>query len=91
MNDVRKLRSQLYDLATWMTTRIREGYSAHSTQDLHNVVSAFFILQPPSYSSGRALDAGFSNNPDDVAEPGLLSRPSKPSGIDGPTALDKGQ
>lgn len=70
--DDRELRNRLYDLATWMTGRIREGNTMHSTQDLHNVVSAYFILKPYGTSP---LDAGFSNHPDDVAEPGLLSKP----------------
>lgn len=71
-----ELRNRLYDLAVWMAGRIREGVTTHSTQDLHNVVSAYFILKP--YESSAALAsgyAGFSNNPDDVAEPGLLSKP----------------
>ena len=74
--DDRELRNRLYDLATWMTGRIREGNTVHSTQDLHNVVSAYFILKP--YESSAALAssyAGFSNSPDFVAEPGLLSKP----------------
>lgn len=71
------LRQRLLDLSGWMATRIREGNTTHTTQDLHNVVSAYFILRP--YDSGSALlassHAGFSNRPDDVAEPGLLVKP----------------
>lgn len=65
------LRSRLLKLACRIAERLTEDTTQYSTQDLHNVTSAYFIMKP--YSGASALDAGYSRNPVDVSEPGLLT------------------